>query len=102
MGFMKFVGKSLNKLNDSVPDIMEKMEKMQEKAERKMEDYDREVERYKQQYSFLSDDDLLQKINNIRNDDTIKHRKAKYNACLAIFDERGYEIGADNKVRRKN
>lgn len=102
MGIWESVGKVLNKLYESIPDIVEKMEKLQSEAERKMEEYEKEVEKYKSQYSLLSDHELLQKMNQIRNDNTMKHRKAKYNACRALFDERGYEIGDDNKIRRKN
>lgn len=101
MGLMDFLGKACEKLQEYTPIMVEQVEKMQEMEAKRTEEYNREVERYKRKYYYLSNDELLNELNRIRNDSTIKSRKEKYAACRALFSDRGFEIGTDNKVRRK-
>lgn len=101
MGLIKFLDKAVGKLEEYTPRFIECVEKMQEIEAKKAERYNRDVEIYKKQYSRLSDNELLDEMNRIRTDSTMKSRKEKNAACRALFEERGFEIGTDNKVRRK-
>lgn len=105
MGLMSSLDKAMGKLIRNAPKVMNTIMEAEERAERstqrREETYRSKVRQYKLQYTRLSDEDLLDELNKIRQNDSLNARKARFDACIELFDERGFEIGPGNKMRPK-
>lgn len=99
---MSFLEKAFSRYSEYTPKVIDNLKKVQEKNEKTKEDHRREVQQYKSQYSYLDEKALVDELNRIRTDASIKSRKARYDACIELLNNRGFEIGPDNKIRRKH